>query len=183
MNDSDSELISGIGKGDWDAFERLVVRHQNRLLNFAYRYLGDRFAAEDIVQETFFCVHRSAAAFAVRPGTRVSTWIFKIAYHLCLNELTRRKRVRRLVTEVRRSVEALEGSSGADAGRCLELSDAALAALNELPDNQRAALWLRVNEGLTYAEIAEVLGTTRSGVESLIFRARDTLRKKFRGDR
>ncbi len=176
--DPDYKLIEAIGIGDSKAFEALINKYRNPVLNFIYKYLGDRFGAEDLAQEVFLRVYRSAADF--EPRGKVSTWIFKIAYNLSVNEIMRRKRICLLAD----SADEETGEPGArnsvtpsDLLEEQELKDKLIAAIRRLPEKQRAALLLRVNDELSYSEISDVLSTTVPGVESLIFRARENLKK------
>jgi RNA polymerase sigma-70 factor, ECF subfamily len=166
MDDSDHALIKATGAGDHLAFERMVQRYQNAVLNFIFRYTGDRHTAEDLAQEVFMRVYRASSNFEARG--KVSTWIFKIAHNLCLNEAKRCMRRERLHdTLCTQGIElvAYAFSQGVESHvHEREL----MRALDTLPDNQRAALLLRFNEGLPYAEISEVLSVSISSVESLI---------------
>jgi RNA polymerase sigma-70 factor (ECF subfamily) len=170
MVDPEYALIRAIAAGDQEAFERLVERYQNPLCNFIYRYLGDRATAEDITQEVFMRVYRFAPRFA--PKARVSSWVFQIARNLALNEIERRRRQR--VDET--AVDGEPGSHAHAAPASSELEQEVMGALRDLPENQRAALLLRVNEELSYREIGEILGLSVQSVESLLFRARQQLR-------
>ncbi len=178
MDDPESELLRAIARGDHLAFKRLVERYQSRLFNFLYRYLRDRETAEDLTQEVFLKVYQAAPRF--EPRAKVRTWVFTIAYNLAVNELRRHRRRRLLGLLVRedRGATAIEAS---EAGDHLELEETMTAALGLLPHNQRAALLLRVRDELSYQEIAEVLGVSRASVESLLFRARERLRRLLRG--
>jgi RNA polymerase sigma-70 factor (ECF subfamily) len=169
MGDPDLELIEATGRGDQEAFEALVVRYQNPLLNFITRYLRDRTLAEDVAQEVFLRIYRAAPRF--EPKAKVSTWIFQIAYNLALTEMGHRKRRRDLCEAIGRYREETDQS-----GKRYELEEAVTAALGRLPEQQRAALLLRINEGLSYQEIGDILGTSVSGVESLLFRGRKALK-------
>jgi len=80
MVDPDAVLLEAVGRGEREAFESLIRQYQGRVVNFIARYLGDRYAAEDLAQEAFLRVYRAAPRF--EPKTRVSTWIFRIAYNL-----------------------------------------------------------------------------------------------------
>jgi RNA polymerase sigma-70 factor (ECF subfamily) len=179
MTDAEFTVIQAVAGGDHLAFEILVKRYQKGVCNFVCRYLGDRAAAEDLAQEVFLRVYRAAPRF--EPRGRVSTWIFKIAYNLCLNELKRRQRSR-CFQELLCGQE--ESFVGTDLGRgeTEALHGELSAAISRLPDNQRAALLLRVNEELSYAEIGKILSLSVSSVESLLFRARTRLRKELKKD-
>ncbi|MGP8219754.1 MAG: sigma-70 family RNA polymerase sigma factor [Limisphaerales bacterium] len=85
--DREYELIKAIGAGDILAFEVLVKKYRDPVSNFIFKYMGDRFGAEDIAQEVFLRVYRAASEF--EPRGKVSTWIFKIAYNLSLNMVDR----------------------------------------------------------------------------------------------
>jgi RNA polymerase sigma-70 factor, ECF subfamily len=175
MDDSDHALIKAIGGGDHLAFERLVQRYQHRVLNFIFSHTGDPHTAEDVAQEVFMRVYRASSDF--EPRGKVSTWILKIAHNLCRNEVKRRMRRERLHHTLYTQGRDAGGSvSSQEAGRHEHKMDL-MPALQELPDNQRAALLLRVNEGLPYSEISRLLSVSVSSVESLIFRARTRLRE------
>ncbi|MGA2028391.1 MAG: RNA polymerase sigma factor [Syntrophobacteraceae bacterium] len=173
--DREYELIKAIGAGDILAFETLVKRYRDPISNFIFRYMGDRFGAEDIAQEVFLRVYRAASEF--EPRGKVSTWIFKIAYNLSLNEVLRRSRFCPITDIDDHGFELEEPNH---TGR-KELEEEVMEAVRHLPQKQRAALLLRVNEGLSYAEIANILSTSISSVESLLFRARENLRKTLIG--
>jgi len=175
MDDSGLQLIRAIGKGDHVAFEHLVKRYQNPLLNFVYRYVGNRQTAEDLTQEVFLQVYRSAARF--EPKARVSTWIFKIAYNLCMNEMKRRKRLAAHERNMQMAEEQPAQFLSPDSIERFELKQFMIKTLVQLPEKQRAALLLRVTKGLSYQEISDILGVSRPSVESLLFRARKQLRQ------
>jgi RNA polymerase sigma-70 factor (ECF subfamily) len=142
--------------------------------------LGDRALAEDVTQETFLQIYRAASRF--EPRARVSTWIFKIAFNLSLNESERRSRLRLRETPLTEEHQHADRRSAAAVAN-FELGQQITRLLDCLPDRQRAALLLRVHEGLSYREIAEVLGLSVQSVESLIFRARQQLRGAARSVR
>jgi RNA polymerase sigma-70 factor (ECF subfamily) len=181
MDDSELQLIRATGKGDHEAFEHLVKRYQNPLLNFVYRYVGNRQTAEDLTQEVFLQVYRAAARF--EPKARVSTWVFKIAYNLCMNEIKRFKRLAGHELEMQKNREQQFATSlSPDAVEQVELKQFMTQSLTQLPEKQRAALLLRVTEGFSYQEISDVLGVSRASVESLLFRARERLRQLLARD-
>ncbi|MCU0573189.1 MAG: sigma-70 family RNA polymerase sigma factor [Syntrophobacteraceae bacterium] len=178
MESAEYDLIRSIGEGDPAAFEQLIKRYEGPVLNFVYRHLWDRQTAEDLTQEVFLRVFRAASGFEPRGGVRA--WIFTIARNLCINEIKRLERFRRLREElgVRRS--SPERPMGHDDPRNREQIEKLMTALARLPESQRTALLLRANEGLRYAEIAEVLSVSVPAVESLIHRARTQLRQLWK---
>jgi len=177
MEGSNYKLVQAIGDGNREAFEQLVKRYQKGLFNFIYRYVGERSTAEDLTQEVFLRVFLAAGRFEERAGALVSTWIYRIAYHLSLNELKRRQRFLRISNHLEDAMQGRGERSSADLMEVQALKQTIVSGLRLLPENQRAALLLRVNEGLSYQEISEVLGVSFSSVESLLFRARQTLRR------
>lgn len=176
MNASDFDLIKSIQNGDVYAFERLVKRYQNPLLNFIFRMMGDRDAAEELVQEVFLRVYQASSRFKKMPDAKVSSWIFKIAHNLTINEIKRRKRFAEFKQKVYEHEDEKYKQKSIEPIKIQELENEITSALKKLPQNQRAALLLRVNEELSYKEISEVLNVSVSSVEALIFRARKTLR-------
>ena len=162
-------------EGDDAAFDALFQRWAGPLLRYLERMLRDAGAAEDLVQEAFLRVHRARQRY--QPEARFSTWLYRIATNLALNELRRPRR-----RDPHDSLDA-EGSPAlvaatpqsdevVDARRC---GVAALRALAELPERQRAALLQSAVEGRSYAEIAEALEVTEKAVKALVHRARSNL--------
>jgi len=180
MCESDIDLIKGIQNGDHHAFERLVQRYQGPLFNFLFKYTSDPQTAEDLSQEVFLRIFRAAHGFTVRPGAKFSTWLFKIAYNLAVNEFKRRKKFLDLKNTVSVQKDEPIEQQNLIWSKHRELEIEMLTALKAIPENQRAALLLRVYDALTYREISEVLGVTLSGVETLIFRARQHLKKHLK---
>ena len=178
--DRDLKLVAQVARGDEAAFEELVGRHQHSVFNTIHRYVGDRSAADDIAQEVFVIVWNKAGTF--KGKSSFATWLYRIVVNQCLQ--FRRRRQRRPAAV---SIDALDAESPPDAlqvgdGReQAERTAAVRQALAELPDRQRIALLLSHYQGHAYSEIAEMMGTSVPSVESLIFRAKDELRRKLIG--
>ena len=184
---SDEELMNRIAQGDGQAFKILVCRHQRRILNLIYRFIGDRIEAEDIAQDVFLRVWRSAKDY--KPKAKFTTWVYRIAVNLCLDV---RKSPHHRQTFVHPSGDS-ESTDGNHDHLCLPRSDASpedlllaneksrqiFTALRSLPTNQRMAVILSKYDGLSYDEIARVLGCSVSAVESLLVRAKRNLREKL----
>jgi RNA polymerase sigma-70 factor (ECF subfamily) len=175
--DEDVRLMLALRAGDARAFDALFERWAGRVLRFVERMVGEASVAEDLVQETFVRVWRARERY--EPEARFSTWLFTIAGNAARNELrrpARRARSASLDDEREDALELAAEDAPPDAlvdarrtGRGLE------SALAGLPERQREALWLRAVEGLSYAEVAEALGTTEKSVKALIHRARVAL--------
>jgi RNA polymerase sigma-70 factor (ECF subfamily) len=181
--DEDVRLMLAFRAGDAAAFETLFDRWSGPLLRYLARMLRDLATAEELVQEAFLRVYRARDRY--EPEARFSTWLYRIATNLALNEL-RRPRQRALW----RSAAYDEGEAplAADAPALDDVVDArrrgeaVWRALAELPEKQRAALCLSALEGLSYAEVAVALEVTEKAVKSLVHRARSTLAARLAGE-
>jgi len=184
---SDEDLMVKIGRGDERAFAALLRRHQGRVLNLIHRTIGDRVQAEDLAQEVFLRVWRAARDY--EPKAKFTTWVYRIAVNLCLDT---RKSARRGPAVLRqegdsdRQDESTETACGSGNGRspeelllAAEESRRIFAALDSLPAKQRLAVVLRKFDGLSYEAIARILRCSVPAVESLLVRARRTLREKL----
>lgn len=162
-------------EGDATAFDALFERWARPLFRYLERMVRDPGAAEELVQEAFLRVYRARERY--EPDARFSTWLYRIATNLALNELRRPRR-----RDPHESLDAPEGPSlSADSQPTDEVVDARRRAerlemaLAELPERQRAALWLSAVEGLSYAEVADSLDVSESAVKALVHRARTGL--------
>lgn len=160
--------------GDREAFDTLFRRYTPRLVTFLARMVRDRDRAEELAQEAFVRIFLARDRY--EPKARFSTWIFGIASNLALNDLGRayRRRERPLDAPAAGSV-ADPAPSAEEALEAKEKARGLEEAIGALPDRQRAALLLRVEQGLGYEEIGEALGATVHSVKSLIHRARTAL--------
>ena len=177
--DGDEALMEAVGRGDERAFNRLVVRHSPRTYAVAQRYLGKHADADEATQEVFWRVWRSAGSW--RPGTaRVSTWLYRITVNVCLD---RKRSVARRpeVSEDDVAIEPHDPAPAQDeriAGQ--QMLRAVLASVTALPDEQRMALVLSVQQNLSSREIAAAMEKSEGAVEQLLVRARRTLRTAYR---
>ncbi len=171
---TDESLMSAVCQGDKQAFEALVQRHINPLYNYAYRLLRSATGADDLVQETWLAVWRQAKTF--KPGkVKLSTWLHRILHNKFIDEL-RRNRLVLDDNSVNAAVD--EHTPAADAERLHRLQRLQ-QEIALLPENQRAALLLSHNQGMSNKDIAVVLGQSVRAVESLLARARRTLKAKM----
>ncbi|MDQ6655021.1 MAG: sigma-70 family RNA polymerase sigma factor [Verrucomicrobiota bacterium] len=180
----DVRLMHLSGTGDMAAFERLVERHQALVAGTIGRMLGDNSDVEDLAQQVFVRVWKSAARYEAR--AKFTTWLLTITRNLVFNEVRRRKRhtTRPLQTEPGGEEMQLKDERALSPGESLlegELQREVEKAIGELPETQRMAVVLRRYEELSYEEIADVLDQSVPAVKSLLFRARAQLRERLKG--
>jgi RNA polymerase sigma-70 factor, ECF subfamily len=174
--DRDAELARLTAAGDEAAFEELVEKYRHSILNTANRYLGDFDAADDIAQEVFLILWNKAATF--KGNAKFSTWLYRVAVNQCLQFRRKQKQVVVSLDSMHpeQPPESLQVAPDREREARIERVRRAVA---ELPDRQRIALVLSQYEGRSYQEIAEIMSTSVSSVESLIFRAKSLLKTKL----
>jgi len=185
--DPDTELMLRVKRGDLEAFAALVEKYKQPVMNLVYRTLPDAAEAEDLAQNVFVQVYKSARRY--QPTAKFSTWLFTIARNLCLNEIRRRTRHPAEsidqpsmpdLADTARQVADVRHTSPGDALLEHELHAKIEEAIRALPENQRFALLLCRQEELSYEEIGRVIGCSLSATKSLIHRARETLKERLR---
>ena len=181
----DQELVKRVQKGDKKAFDMLVLKYQQKVVNLVMRYVGDYTEALDVSQEAFIKAYRALPKF--RGDSAFYTWLYRIAVNTAKNHL---------VSEGRRSTpgdvdaDVAERYEGGDRLRekatpehylCEdELMSVIREAIQDLPEDLRSAITLRELEGLSYEEIADVMGCPIGTVRSRIFRAREAIEAKIK---
>ncbi|MCE5249192.1 sigma-70 family RNA polymerase sigma factor [bacterium] len=182
---SDKELLDGLVNGDIDAFDIIVERYKNRLINFVYRFVKDHDVAEDIVQETFLRVFRKRRDY--KAIANFSTWIFTIAGNLAKSELRRRKRWRFLSIDTSSNDEEKPfelpdtGMSPDRAAAVRMLDDNVQDSIDSLQIKYKEALILRDIQGMSYKQISKIIGVPVGTVKSRVNRARLKLQKELKG--
>ncbi len=181
----DLRWMALIKQGDTEALRQLIEAHQHRVIGTVAKMLGDDSDAEDIAQQVFIRVWKSAARY--EPTAKFTTWLFKITRNLVFNELRRRKRhpTRSLDSTADEDDRPLQmpdpGTKAADTALLDdEMQSAIQKAIEELPEVQRMAIILRRYDDIPYEEIGEILGLSVPAVKSVLFRARTELREKLK---
>ena len=182
--DTDQQLVQRAQRGDLRAFDLLVLKYQGRIAALVSRYVSDAGEVEDVTQEAFIKAYRALGKF--RGDSAFYTWLYRIAANAAKNHLVAKGR--------RPGADAtIEDAEGFDEGGLLsesaspealamggELADVVESALNALPDELKAALMLREFDGLSYDDIADVLGCPVGTVRSRIFRAREAIDQRVK---
>lgn len=174
VSPSDFEVIRQVLAGETAAFELLVLRYQQPIFRLAQRMTRNAEDAKDVTQEAFVQAYRSLGGF--QRQANFSTWLYRIAVNLCLSRLKVSRRedpvgVGGDVPDVRQDALATLLTS--------ERDRALAAAIEELPAQQRATLTLRVYQGLSHREIAEVLDCAEGTAKANYFHAIRTLQRKL----
>lgn len=178
----DLELMARVSAGDSEAFEILVIRHQNRVIGTIAKMLGSVEEAEDLAQQVFVRVWRSAPRW--KATAQFTTWLLTITRNLVFNEIRRRGRAHFVSMDEENEFGAREMAdekvmTPAEAADLAELQSKIDEAIQSLPEQARMAVILRRYEEMSYEEIAEVLGATVPAVKSMLFRARAELRVRL----
>jgi len=178
----DVRLMRLVSRGDTSAFEELIERHRALVAGTVTRMLSSNSDVEDIAQQVFIRVWKSARRYV--PRAKFTTWLLKITRNLVFNELRRTKRHAHVPLQSEPGVEDPpvkdETNLAPDASLLeLELQRTIEDAILQLPETQRMALVLRRYEQLSYEQIAEVLDLSVPAVKSVLFRARSELRSRL----
>ena len=179
--DEDSALMLRVGTGDQRAFAMLMDRHLVRTVRLAARLLGSDAQADDVAQEAFVRVWRHAPTWqdSAARGARFTTWLYKIVSNLVIDE--KRKRVNVAIDDIAEPVDVTAPNGERvliDTQRAQEVK----AALAQLPDRQRDAFMLCFYEDYSNRDAADALDVSVKALESLLVRARRSLRDLLRPD-
>jgi len=170
-------LIKEVAEGDENAFGQLVKRYEHSVMNTIYRYIGNYSEAEDVAQEVFIKVWRNANRFKGR--SKFSTWLYRMVVNQCLNYKSKHSEKLGSLDETIKTATTLKSSGVEIEFERRQRIEMVRKAVDELPKTQRIAIILSKYEGKSYREIAQIMGVSLSSVTSLIFRAKDNLRKRL----
>lgn len=167
----DRRLASACAAGDTHAFETLYRRFGEKMKSIARNHLGSTSDAEDVVQEAFIKLHRAAATYTGEAS--LATWLYRILVNTCYDHLRRR---RRRVEEASMDAMAERSAAAVDDLKRLALRK----LLDELPDQRRSVFVLYEIEGLSHAEIAEILGISEGNSKWILFATKKDLQEKWK---
>jgi len=172
----DHELLALIQDGNGQAFAVLVERHTARFYRLAYRYVQNKEAAEDVVQDAFLKLWENPALWQPQRNSKFTTWFYRIVVNLCL-DLRKKKRPEALDNDTLLMDDRQPADEMMMRAQEQKMLEKAIAAL---PERQRTALNLCFDGGLTNQEAAEVMGLNLKALQSLIMRAKTTLKERMK---
>jgi RNA polymerase sigma-70 factor (ECF subfamily) len=183
--DPDVQLMLRFKNGDERGFRQLFSKYQARMINFCFRFCSDRELAEDLAQEVFLRVYRAARQY--QPKARFSTWIYRIAVNVCLNETRKLKKQylqqsldRPVTNEQNNRLPEYPDETRLTAEEMMvagQRDEKIKNALQHLPEQQRIAVLLRIYDEFSYNEIAGQMSISEGKVKTLIFRGRQQLKE------
>ncbi len=172
----DHELLALVQQGSHPAFAELVQRHTDRYYRLAFRYLQNKAAAEDVVQDAFLKLWEAPEKWRADRNTKFTTWFYRVVINLCLDWQKKRR-----PAELSDDMPLIDERDTADQAMLhAERQRVLEKAIAALPERQRMALNLCFDEGLSNQEAAEIMAVNLKALQSLIMRAKTTLRERLK---
>jgi len=178
----DEELVAKSIGGDADSFNELILRWERPIYALAYRTIGREEDARDVCQETFLRAFRALPGF--RGQAKFSSWLYRIALNLCRDWIRRERRAP--VVQPPEDVDLMELAAAAEPSESIEdlvarkdLSRIVERAMAMLPEEQRTAIVLKEYHGLTFQEIADLVGCPLSTVKKRLYQGLSVLRREL----
>jgi RNA polymerase sigma-70 factor, ECF subfamily len=172
----DHELLALVQDGSHPAFAEVVKRHTERFYRLAFRYLQNKEAAEDAVQDAFLKLWEDPGKWQPDKNTKFTTWFYKVVVNLCLDWQKRKRPV-----ELNEEMPLIDDRETADQAMLRNEEQRALEKeIAALPERQRTALNLCFGEGLSNQDAADAMGLNLKALQSLIMRAKTTLKERMK---
>lgn len=182
MTWTDEELVARSIRGDNDSFNELILRWERPIYALAYRTIGREEEARDVCQETFLRAFRALPAF--RGQSKFSSWLYRIALNLCRDWMRRERRTP--IVQPPEDVDVMELAAAAEPSESIEdlvarkdLTRAVERAMAVLPEEQRTAIVLKEYHGLTFQEIADLMGCPLSTVKTRLYQGLTVVRREL----
>jgi RNA polymerase sigma-70 factor (ECF subfamily) len=182
MTGTDEELVARSIRGDADSFNELILRWERPIYALAYRTIGREEDARDVCQETFLRAFRALPGF--RGQAKFSSWLYRIALNLCRDWMRREKRTP--VVQAPEDADLMELAARAEPSESIEelvarkdLARAVERVMARLPEEQRTAIILKEYHGLTFREIADLVGCPLSTVKTRLYQGLTVLRREL----
>lgn len=171
QTDTDSALVDRYLAGDMTAFDELMIRYERQIYRVCYRFVDNREDAMDLAQEVFIKAFEHLPSF--RRESSLKTWLYRIAMNHCINHVKKHSQDFVEVTEITVTVHPTVQSRMEEQ----EQRDHFRRLIKHLPPKQKAILEMRINEQLSYDEIARMSGRSVSTIKASVFFALEKLRK------
>src|SRR5581483_7098156 len=182
MTWTDEELVAKSISGDTDSFNELILRWERPIYALAYRTIGREEDARDVCQETFLRAFRALPGF--RGQAKFSSWLYRIALNLCRDWVRRERRTPTVQPD--ENVDLVDLAAAAGPSESIEdlvarkdLARAVERAMALLPEEQRTAIVLKEYHGLTFQEIADIVGCPLSTVKTRLYQGLTVLRREL----
>jgi RNA polymerase sigma-70 factor, ECF subfamily len=182
MTWTDEELVARSIRGDADSFNQLVLRWERPIYALAYRTIGREEDARDVCQETFLRAFRALPAF--RGQAKFSSWLYRIALNLCRDWMRRERRAP--IIQPPEDVDLMDLAAAAEPSESIEdlvarkdMTRLVENAMTRLPEEQRTAIVLKEYHGLTFQEIADLMGCPLSTVKTRLYQGLTVLRREL----
>lgn len=176
LQETAKELIEGCQRGEPEAFRALFEKHKDMVYSVALRYSGDAAVAQDIAQDTFLKLFSAIANF--RGDASFDAWLYRMVVNSCFDQKRRTRRLTPLLDEVLAALRTPDLSVLDEVLRS-EMSTHVKAVVESLAPDQRMVIVLRYTQGLSYDEIAEILGCAAGTVASRLNRAHKVLQRRL----
>ena len=182
MTVTDEELVARSIGGDSDSFNQLVLRWERPIYALAYRTIGREEDARDVCQETFLRAFRALPAF--RGQAKFSSWLYRIALNLCHDWVRRQRRAP--VLQAPEGVDLMELAAATEPSESIEdlvarkgMAELVQRIMADLPEEQRTAIVLKEYHGMTFREIADLVGCPLSTVKTRVYQGLSVLRREL----
>ena len=182
MTSTDEELVARSIRGDAESFDQLILRWERPIYALAYRTIGREEDARDVCQETFLRAFRALPGF--RGQAKFSSWLYRIALNLCHDWMRRERRAP--VMQAPEGVDLMELAAETEPSESIEelvvrkdLTELVKRAMARLPEEQRTAIVLKEYHGLTFQEIADLVGCPLSTVKTRLYQGLSVLRREL----
>jgi RNA polymerase sigma-70 factor, ECF subfamily len=182
MTSTDEELVARAIRGDAESFNQLILRWERPIYSLAYRTIGREEDARDVCQETFLRAFRALPGF--RGQAKFSSWLYRIALNLCHDWMRRERRAPAM--QAPEGVDLMELAAETEPSESIEdlvvrtdLTELVKRAMARLPEEQRTAIVLKEYHGLTFQEIADLIGCPLSTVKTRLYQGLTVLRREL----
>jgi RNA polymerase sigma-70 factor (ECF subfamily) len=176
LQENGNELIEGCQRGDPEAFRALFERHKDMVYSIALRYSGDAAVAQDIAQDTFLKLFSTIGSF--RGDSNFESWLYRTVVNSCFDQRRRTRRFTPLMDEVLAALRTPDVSALDEVLRA-EISTHVRSVVESLAPDQRMVVVLRYTQGLSYDEIADILGCAQGTIASRLNRAHKVLERRL----